>query len=217
MPIKNLSDCIVFFDFDNTITPFDVLDDIIKCFSINKDWVAFEESWRKGKISSRECLKGQLRSVRVTKKNLLQYLSKIKLDSHFPDLLNTLRKKGIDLAILSDSFSFIIENILRNNGIKGLRIYSNRLRFNKDRMIPLFPHFNKKCPRCANCKTRHLSSNGSRNKRVVYIGDGLSDVCPAENADFVFAKDSLLKHFNRTKRRCVAFRNMGDIYQYFRG
>ena len=36
----------VYFDFDNTITKFDVLDAIIEQFSIDREWVAYEEDWR---------------------------------------------------------------------------------------------------------------------------------------------------------------------------
>ena len=34
-----LSNCRVFFDFDNTLTQGDVLDDIIKRFSVNEEWL----------------------------------------------------------------------------------------------------------------------------------------------------------------------------------
>ena len=111
--LSHLKDCLVFFDFDNTITPFDVLDDIIKHFSVNKDWQALESSWQKGKISSRECLEGQLRSVRISRSNLLRYLSRIKVDPHVRKLFNLLIREGIRPVVLSDSFTFIIKTILQ--------------------------------------------------------------------------------------------------------
>ena len=57
---------VVFFDFDNTLTSFDVLDALIERFSINEDWKALERAWQAGRIGSKECLEGQLRSIRVT-------------------------------------------------------------------------------------------------------------------------------------------------------
>jgi len=217
IPALNLSECNVFFDFDNTIVPFDVLDDIIKRFSNNGDWVVLEKAWRAGEIGSKECLEGQLRSIRITRDTLMQYLSKIKIDNYFPKLLTMLREKGTKPIVLSDSFSFIIENILRNNGIEGLKVYSNKMRFHKDRIVPLFPYTNKFCSGCANCKTKRLPSNGSRNKIVVYVGDGLSDICPAQNADFVFAKGNLLEYFTNAAKPCVPFEDLGDIYKYLTG
>ncbi len=215
--LSNLSQCRVFFDFDNTITPFDVLDDIIKRFSINRQWVTFEKAWKKGKIGSRQCLEGQLEGVRVTREDLLRYLSGIKVDPHFHKLFAMLKREGIRPVILSDDFKFIIGFILQNNGISGLKVYANNLRFYKDKLIPSFPYTSKRCLRCAHCKKKNLLKKGVRDKIIMYIGDGLSDTCPAESSDIVFAKGNLLRHFRNKKRLCLAFRNLGDIHNYFRG
>lgn len=214
----NLADFMVFFDFDNTITSFDVLDGVIEKFSINRDWVAYEEAWKEGEIGSRQCLEGQLRSIRVTRQALCEYLSGIDIDPHFKRLLALLRAGGINPVILSDSFSFMIDFILKNHGIAGVKIYSNEFRFNKNRLIPSFPYTNNLCSHCAHCKTSTLSNEAFKNKKVIYAGDGLSDVCPACHADVVFAKNkcSLLKHFIDTGRECMAFTDLGDMYNYFR-
>jgi 2,3-diketo-5-methylthio-1-phosphopentane phosphatase len=215
--LSKLSDCLVFFDFDNTITPFDVLDDVIKRFAVNKDWMVYEQAWEKGKIGSQRCLDGQLKSVRVTRDDLLQYISRIKIDPYFHKVLDLLEREGLKPVILSDSFTFIIDSILRNNGIRGARIYANGLKFYKDRVIPHFPDRNKNCNRCAHCKKKNLQKNGVKDKIIMYVGDGLSDICPAGCSDMVFAKGRLLEHFRKTKRLCVAFNTLEDIYDYFRG
>lgn len=211
----DLSKCNVFFDLDNTITPFDVFDDIIERFSIDEDWVALENAWQRGEIGSRECLKGQLRSVRATKNAISGYLDEIRLDGHFQDLLRLLKSKNIEIAILSDNFSFFIERILHNNGVCGVKLYSNRARFRKDRIIPVFPHINRSCSTCANCKKMHIFNAGGRDRFNIYIGDGPSDICPAQHSDAVFAKGSLLDHFTKTKRECIPFKDLGDIYRWF--
>lgn len=219
MPYKrnlNLSYCQVFFDFDNTIVSFDVLDDIIRRFSVNRDWVRLEKAWEQGKIGSRECLEGQLRSVRISKRGLLKYLSRIKVDPYFPKLLEILRSRGIRPVILSDSFSFIINNILSRNGVKGVKVYSNRLRFFKDRLIPSFPYTDKACRACAHCKKNNLLNSVNNGKVIIYSGDGISDICPAEHADLVFAKGRLLRHFRRIKRNCIAVDNLGGVYKFLR-
>ena len=185
----------VYFDFDNTITTFDVLDAIIEQFSVDREWMAYEEAWRAGDIGSKECLEGQLRSIRCTRESLAEYLSTIALDTHFKRLLSLLQETGIRPVILSDSFTFFIASILRNNDVKGISVYANRLRFYEDRLIPSFPHTNHLCSHCAHCKTNNFSSAGAAEKSIIYIGDGLSDVCPAQHADLVFAKSTLLGPF----------------------
>jgi len=202
-------------DFDGTITEFDVLDDIIRRFCATDDWIVWERDWAAGKISSHKCLWEQLRSVRASKETLATYLSEIRVDRDFYRLLALLRKKGVRPVIVSDSFSFFIKTILDHNGIKGIRIYANGLKFFKDRLRPFFPHFKVDCSKCANCKKTHLDDNAD-GKITIYIGDGHSDICAAEHADLVFAKGALLKHLKEKKLSCFEFCNLGDIYQYFK-
>lgn len=209
-------DCLVIFDFDNTITQFDTLDDIIERFSINRNWVEVERAWKQGKMGSRQCLETQLGEVRINKKDLLKYLSTIKLDKDFKRLINLLRRKGIKFIILSDNFSYIINKILNNNGVKGIKIYANRLRFKKNRLLLSFPHQNISCLRCGHCKKRSLLKNNFRDK-IIYIGDGLSDVCPARQSDIVFAKESLLRQLRKTRKQCLPISNLGQVCNYLKG
>jgi len=126
--INSLSDCLVFFDFDNTLTSFDVLDDIVTRFSVDDGWKALEQQWLEGKIGSRECLKGQLERVRIPKPALLKYLKKIRISPVFKKIIPLLNTHRAGPVILSDNFHFIIDTILRNNGIKGAEVCANSLR-----------------------------------------------------------------------------------------
>jgi 2,3-diketo-5-methylthio-1-phosphopentane phosphatase len=201
----------VFFDFDNTITKIDILDDIIKRFSIDKKWVEFERQWKKGGIGSRACLKGQLAGVRLSRIDLLRYLSGIKIDPYFKKILVLLKSKKIPVKILSDNFSLIINVILRQNDICGIKVCSNRLKFSKNKLLLYFPHHNRACSYCAHCKKNNLLKNGLKG-RIIYIGDGRSDICPAQQADIVFAKDDLLKHFKKIRRGCIPFKDLKSVY-----
>jgi 2-hydroxy-3-keto-5-methylthiopentenyl-1-phosphate phosphatase len=215
-PELDITDSRVFFDFDNTITTFDVLDAIIERFAVDREWMAYEEAWRSGDIGSKECLEGQLRSIRATRETLAHYLSTVILDTGFKRLLALLHRMGIRPVIVSDSFAFFIASILRNHGIKGVPVYANKVRFYDDRLIPSFPRTNHLCSHCAHCKTNNFTSAAAAQKSIVYIGDGLSDICPAQHADLVFAKSTLLQHFTKAKRYCVAFNALDDVYNYFK-
>ena len=208
----SLSECKVFFDFDNTITPFDVIDDIVSRFSVNDDWRKLEKEWKQGKISSRECLKGQSKGIKVGKKEFIRYLSQIKVDKYFPKILKMLNEKGVPVAIVSDSFSFIINYILKKNGISEIPVYSNKIVFDKTSFTLKFPHFNEKCPKCANCKKNHILNHDSRKKVSIYVGDGLSDVCPAAHADIIFAKDTLRARLKKQKTKYIPFDTLATVY-----
>jgi 2,3-diketo-5-methylthio-1-phosphopentane phosphatase len=204
---------IVFLDFDNTITSLDVLDAVIGRFSIDEKWMACEEAWKEGKIGSRDCLEAQLKSVRVSRKELAHYVREIPLDPFFLKLLWILDHQRIPFMIVSDSFTFIIETILRHHGVQKVKIFANELRFQKDRLIPLFPYHSKDCRRCAHCKKIHVLAH--KDHTTIYVGDGLSDVCPALVSDFVFAKDTLASHLEAEGKTHTAFRDLGDICAFF--
>jgi 2-hydroxy-3-keto-5-methylthiopentenyl-1-phosphate phosphatase len=211
-----MTNCRVFFDFDNTMTISDVLDNIIKKFSISDDWKLLQKLWEQGEIGTKECLEGQLKGVRITKKQLTQYLSAVELDRSTYKILSFLSKEGIPPVILSDNFTPIIEEILAHHAIKGVKVYANALRYYKDHLIPSFPYDNPFCPSCAHCKKIHLTREQHANKLIVYIGDGRSDFCPAEVSDVVFAKDKLLAHMKKEGKEHIPYKNLGEIYNYFK-
>jgi 2,3-diketo-5-methylthio-1-phosphopentane phosphatase len=208
--------CAVFFDFDNTITPFDILDDLIERYAVSKDWYKYETLWQAGKMGSRECLSKQVELIRINKKDFDDYILRIPIDPDFKLLLSYFRSKGIEPIIVSDCFTVIIKKILKNHGISDVKIFANILEHEGDRLKLSFPYVNKKCNRCAHCKQSNVIKNGTSRKTIVYIGDGLSDVCPAEQCDMVFAKASLLKHFKQNKMEHIEFNKLIDIYNFFR-
>lgn len=204
----------VFFDFDNTITTCDVIDDMLLRFSKDKQWIKLEQMWEKGRIGSKTCLEGQIKGIHITRDALNKYLSQIKIDPCFKKTIDLLNSRDVKIVILSDNFGYILRRILRNNNIRNLKIYANRL--TGAGLKTYFPFKDKKCRKCAHCKRNSLLANVKKGSLSVYIGDGLSDVCPAQYADIVFAKGSLLNNFRSKKLRCIPYSNMKDVYGYFK-
>ena len=205
----------VFFDFDNTIAKFDVFDNMVQRFARDDRWIKLEDRWRQGKIGSKECLEGQIHCMGITKNSLDRYLAGIKLDPFFLKLISLLRAKKIKTAVVSDNFDYILKGILKRNGIDKLKIYSNKMRISGDRFILGFPFRNKKCPVCAHCKTKNLLANSPKNSIIIYIGDGRSDICPAQEADIIFAKGSLRKYCREKKIKHIPFQGLKKVYYYF--
>jgi len=212
--IMALQDYIVFFDFDNTITNYDVFDDMIMRFSVNDKWKDLEEKWRRGKIGSRECLEGQIKGVKIGREALDNYLSKIEIDPYFKRLIGLFDSRNIKTVIVSDNFDYILERILKNNGIADIDIYSNKLRVENGRLAPSFPFVDKDCKKCAHCKRSNLS-NGDNEPIMAYIGDGLSDVCASKDADIVFAKGYLKRYYEKERLPHIPFKRLKEVYDYF--
>lgn len=179
----------LFFDFDNTLTAGDVLDKVIEAFSPDDAWRLWESEWDGGRLSARECLQRQVEGLRVTRVKLFDYLSAVRVDAAFPAIVDWARARRVALAIVSDSFEPLIRRILENNGVAGVPVYANDLEFSGDRLLPRFPFADPACARSANAKARHLLP--FRDHRIVFAGDGRSDLDAALAADTVFAKDRL--------------------------
>ena len=213
----NLAQCRFFFDFDNTISSFDVLDNLIERFAVDDRWRELERRWQAGEIGSKECLREQLRSVRSTREQLVDYLATIKIDPYFNRILAVLKKDGIYPLIVSDSFNFLIETILKHHDVHGVRILANRLRVQGDRLIPSFPYENPSCCSCAHCKTSHLRNEDSMGKVLVYVGDGRSDYCASMQAHVVFAKDSLAEYLRQKEKKFIGYNNLQNVYEVLKG
>jgi 2,3-diketo-5-methylthio-1-phosphopentane phosphatase len=206
----------VYFDFDNTVTDFDVLDEIIQRFSVNEDWKLAEAAWAAGSIGSRDCLARQLAQVRVSADALRDYLRPIRIDPAFAPILALLRSRGLEPVILSDSFTPVISAILENNGVAGLVIFANELRLEGDVPVVAFPYFNSICSTAANCKTSHLfRRQRPAGTRKIYVGDGQSDICPAGFCEILFAKGRLFRHYSALRREnCFPFENLSTVLSH---
>jgi len=212
----NPKKCIVFFDFDNTIATCDVFDNMLLLFSRDDRWVELEKRWKSGRIGSKTCLEGQLRGMDLNKTSLDAYLPKIKLDPYFKKLYRFLQAKKVKTVVLSDNFDYILNRILKINGIKKLKVFANKLSFSRDKVVTDYPFKNKDCQICAHCKTKNLLAKSSKDSIIIYVGDGASDICPAKSAHVVFAKDSLLRHFLDNKLDFLAFHNLKDVFTYLK-
>ena len=200
MPKSRLKPAL-FFDFDNTLTRGDVLDELIEAYSPNDAWREWERAWAEGQLSARDCLALQVENMRVSRAVLLGHLSRIRVDPAFRKIVDWARARRVEVNIVSDSFLPLIRHVLWSNGIEGIPIFANDLSFADDaRLIPSFPFFDPTSACSANAKARHLAPYG-RN-RIVFAGDGRSDLEAALAADVVFAKSTLAKEL---EARGVAF------------
>ena len=197
------------------MTTSDVVDDLIREFSVDDAWVGLEEDWRQGRISARDCLTGQLKNVRVSHRDLERFLSTVKLDAGIFDLLSHLEQKGVKPVILSDNFVPLVKSILDGHGITGIGIYANDLLMMNNRLVPSFPYYNPECPSCAHCKKVHLIDKAFEGP-ALYIGDGRSDFCPAGASDMVFAKDSLAEYLTQRRQEFIRYGNLKDVVDYLR-
>ena len=98
------------------------------------------------------------------------------------------------MKIVSDGLDFYIRAILEKHHLGEIEFFSNVVIFGQnDSLIFEFPQANALCGRCGTCKNKILNDHRLMYEKIIYIGDGHSDICPSRCADIVFAKDVLLR------------------------
>jgi len=201
----------LFLDFDNTITVGDVLDRVIERFSASDAWRDWEAEWQAGRMSTHECLRRQVGDLRASPEELRGFMLGVDIDPAFRHIVAWAAAKGSEVRILSDNFSPLIVAILEHQGLSAVPVFANELVMAGGRLEAHFPFRDPECLRCAHCKAQHVRSAAARPR--IYVGDGLSDLCPSLVADVVFAKDSLAAELGR---RGVPFQSYGTLEELLR-
>lgn len=180
-------------DFDGTISRKDTTDTLLKNFA-HPDWERIEQQWEQGKIGSKQCMQQQIALLDMTEQQLLHCLDQIEIDPSFIKLVRLLERHHIKLSVVSDGLDRVIHYILKKHQLEHLPVIANRLDHPDEKSWQLsFPYSDQLCSsQSGTCKCKVAKQN--INERIILIGDGRSDFCLAERADFVFAKKSLIQY-----------------------
>lgn len=140
--------------------------------------------------------------------------SEMALDPSFPAFVAWCREHGYPVEIVSDGLDLYI-NILLSRYDLDIPYRSNRITMTENGAVLAFPYHTSDCGKCANCKRgRLLEVKQHPDVRVVYIGDGISDECPAKDADLLLAKGQLAHYCREHGIRHVPFDNFHDVLTF---
>jgi 2-hydroxy-3-keto-5-methylthiopentenyl-1-phosphate phosphatase len=184
----------VYCDFDGTITRGDTIDVLLDRLA-DPSWQEIEQRWVKGEIGSRECMRQQVPLINGGWDAIRRELDQVQIDPTFPKFAKWCRQNGVALKVVSDGIDKVIHYILKRENIHVDNVWANHLIEHDNGKLELtFPH----APQIASCSSGlckcKILANGSQRYVKAVIGDGRSDFCWAADADFVFAKNSLLKY-----------------------
>lgn len=138
-----MKDLIFLVDFDRTITMNDSTDELMNQF--NPQMVEdYQKKFRRKEIRVRDYIKGLLESLKLTKEEYKEAVTKnLIIDSSFKEFL----KLGYEMRVVSAG---TYENILPNFEKEGIQIplehiYSNKLDFTKEGLKLSFPYDKDDC------------------------------------------------------------------------
>ena len=201
----------VFCDFDGTVALKDVGNGLFRRFA-ESSWEEPVRLWKEGRISSKECLERECALARTNYEKMAAYADEQEIDPHFKQFVAFCENYNIPITIVSDGLDFYIERILKRYGLANLPYYYNKLLFEPDERIrPEFPYYEEGCKVCGNCKGYHVRRLRKPGDYVIFVGDGYSDRCGAEEADLVLAKDDLLSYCREKAVKCKEFVNFYNV------
>lgn len=154
--------------------------------------------------------------LRLTEDEYINFLlEKIEISPGFLEFYEKAKEKNIRIGIISGGFKNGIVPFLKKYGIEDIEIFSNKLIFDGDRIhIEFLDGEDIKCcdkGPCGNCKIKHYNRYKEDAKKIIFIGDGTTDMPVAEVAEIVFAKDALAKYLDKKDIDYIFYRDFIDI------
>jgi len=211
-----ISNTLVFCDFDGTFAAKDIGHQIFKHFSGNRN-ESIVALWKEMKISSRECLTREAELVRMSRGDLESFLDQFELRRGAVEFYELLKRKDIPFYIVSDGTNLYIRYLLEKFGLEEIDFFSNSGSISDGRLTIDFPYNNYGCLRCGNCKgarIKDILEEVKEPKDIIFIGDGLSDICALPYANLIFARGDLLKYCHDNSVSAIEYQDFFDIINY---
>jgi len=197
-------------DFDGTIITNNMSLLLREKFATG-DWWQIENDYLRGYLTVEQSNKLQYVLIKEPKEKLQEFVCQhIEVRPGFLEFARYCQDTGIPLVIVSSGLDFYIETVLIQIGMRNLELHCGQTSFGKDGIIVSYtgPEGN-----IINegFKKKYLAWLKKRDNNIIYIGDGLSDLEAARNADYVFATGHLLRLLSTDSIACSAFSDFYDL------
>jgi 2-hydroxy-3-keto-5-methylthiopentenyl-1-phosphate phosphatase len=199
-------------DYDGTISQFDVGDALMARFVEDKSILAEKDrAYFEGRVGSRELMLWDLSVLPQDAEALRDAAGSLPHDESFAGFVETCRRWGAAIEVVSDGFGFHVERNLARLGLADLPVATNETRLDGPERGMSFPFGHPRCFVCGTCKRERVRAHQSAGRAVVFVGDGTSDRYAAAHADVVFAKDELAQLCVAEGWSYLAWQSFADI------
>ncbi len=204
--VKTIIQC----DFDGTITEEDQAFLLLDAFA-SGNWRQLLTEYREGRISVGHFNARAFAMVKEDRQTLVNFAKQTaKIRPGFHELVSYCRREGVQFTIVSNGLDFYINTILTDIGLENIEVFAAQAQFTHGGIEvkyvgPDGAHLDSDFKETF---TRLFLTKGYR---VVYVGNGLSDISPAEHAYHVFARDELLNLCKQKRLDCIPFVDLNDV------
>jgi 2-hydroxy-3-keto-5-methylthiopentenyl-1-phosphate phosphatase len=204
--MKTLIQC----DFDGTITERDTSFFLLDTFA-QGDWRQLLQEYKEHKISVGQFNTQAFAMVKTDKEILLRTVSgKVKMRTGFHELVAYCAQRGFRLVIVSNGLDFYIKAILEEIGMGHLEVYAAQTQFHTEGMKVQYIGPDGKQLNDS-LKEAYIKLFLEQGYRVIYVGNGDSDIYPAKYAQEIFARGELLTHCRENKLAYKPFNTLTDV------
>ena len=199
-------------DFDGTITEEDASFFLLDAFA-QGNWRRLLQQYKEHRISVGEFNTRAFAMVRADKHKLLEALQgNVKVRAGFHELVSYCLEKGLRLVIVSNGLDFYIRTVLKDVGLGDLEVHAAQASFSPAGMQVRYVGPDGKTVN-DEFKEAYMESFLGLGYRVIYIGNGDSDVGPARRAYRAFATGDLLAYGRENNLNCKPFKDFREVVE----
>ena len=200
------------FDFDGTVTEIDLLDTIAREFGDPEVYAEVDHGLDDGRLTLREVITREFAPVRRPLAEIVGWeLENVAVRPGFRELVDEAHGRGWRTVIVSSGFHELIEPILEREGVE-VELHANNIDPRPEGWVVQW-NYDEDCESCGeSCKRSIVRRLGEG--EIVYVGDGYSDRCAAEDSDRVFATRGLADYLDE---RGVPYERFDDFHDVARG
>jgi len=204
--MKTLVQC----DFDGTITEEDTSFLLLDSFA-QGDWRQLLRDYKEHKISVDRFNAQAFAMVKADRPTLLEATKgKVKMRVGFQEIVTYCSERGFRLVIVSNGLDFYIKAILREMGLENVEAYAAQTRFCADGLkVQYIGPAGKQLG--GGLKEAYIKLFLEEGYRVIYVGNGDSDINPAKYAHEILARGELLTYCRENNLECKSFDDLNDV------
>ena len=207
-------------DFDETTAVENVAHLILNQSPGATSWQDLRSQSQSNNISFREYQEESFRKAGMGLEQMQDLVrQKATLRTYFRELFELCQSHNIPLAIVTVGLDFYVDALLDREGLSDVPRYSALTSFSAAGIEYEYPHSwdgtgassQETCSRWGTCKCSVVNAYKRMGHSVIYVGDGVSDYCPASIADFVFARSLLAQVCQDNGLRYAEFEDFKDV------
>jgi 2-hydroxy-3-keto-5-methylthiopentenyl-1-phosphate phosphatase len=204
--VKTLVQC----DFDGTVTEKDTSFFLLDAFA-QGDWRRLLRDYEEHRISVEELNTRAFAMVKADEPTLLGALKgEVRVRAGFHELVDYCLKKGFRLVIVSNGLEFYIRAVMIDVKLGNVEVYAAQASFRPEGMKVQYVGPDGKRLEDG-FKEAYIQSFRKLGYRVIYIGNGDSDVAPVKHAHHVFATGELLAYCREHNLQYKPFETFLDV------